>query len=264
MLDAAGDTSAVFIFNIGSELITGSRSSVMLQNGAQGGNVFFVVGSSATLGSTTTFTGRILALASISLNNGATITCGAALARNGAVTLINNLISIPDSTCMFALAAGAFGDALDDAATENERAVAAALDAFIARGGTLPLGFQFLASTLTPAELALALTQLSGEAGTGTAPAGTQAMDSFLNLVSRCRLRRWRPWRAHSPERRTALPSTVRVLGYVSDDAPAASAAFAFFNGGGGTGGKTSRRWRIWAAGYGSSASQMATPRPGP
>ena len=183
-LDAGGNANAVFIFNIGSELITGAASTVMLINGAQGGNVFFVVGSSATLGSTTAFTGRILALTSISLNNGATITCGAALARNGAVTLISNTISIPDGTCMVALAAGAFGNALDAAATENERAVAAALDAFIAAGGTLPLGFQFFASTLTPAELALALKQLSGEAGTGTAPAGMQAMDLFLDLVS--------------------------------------------------------------------------------
>ena len=78
----------------------------MLINGAQGSNVFFVVGSSATLGSTTAFTGRILALTSISLNDNATITCGAALARNGAVTLISNTISIPDDTCMVALAAG--------------------------------------------------------------------------------------------------------------------------------------------------------------
>ncbi len=254
-LDAGGDANAVFIFNIGSELITAAASTVMLQNGAQGGNVFFVVGSFATLGSTTAFTGRILALTSISLNNGATITCGAALARNGAVTLISNTISIPDSTCMVALAAGAFGNALDAAATENERAVAAALDAFIAAGGTLPLGFQFFASTLAPAELALALKQLSGEVGTGTAPAGMQAMDSFLDLVSDAGYGGGSladgaaPDEANTPEENA--PHTVRVLGYVSDDAPAANAAFASFGGGRGAGRSTFRRWRVWAAGFG-------------
>ncbi len=255
VLDAAGDPNAVFIFNIGSELITGSGSSVMLINGAQGSNVFFVVGSSATLGSTTAFTGRILALTSISLNDNATITCGAALARNGAVTLISNTISIPDDTCMVALAAGAFGDALDDEATENERAVAAALDAFIAQGGTLPLGFQFIASTLTPAELAVALTQLAGEAGTGTAPTGMQAMDSFLDLVGDAGYgggvltQGAAPGPGNTPEENA--PGTVRVLGYVSDDAPAANAAFASFGGGRGTPRTTTRRWHVWAAGFG-------------
>src|ERR1700686_636134 len=85
-LNGLGNPSSIFIFNIGSTLTTASASTVSLINGAQGGNVFWRVGSSATLGTTTSFVGDILALTSITLNTGALITCGAAWAHNGAVT----------------------------------------------------------------------------------------------------------------------------------------------------------------------------------
>jgi hypothetical protein len=91
-LDAQGNPNAVFIFQAGSTLITGVGSSVNLINGAQACNVFWQVGSSATLGATSTFDGSILALSSISMNNGVTLD-GRALARNGAVTLIDDTIS---------------------------------------------------------------------------------------------------------------------------------------------------------------------------
>jgi hypothetical protein len=93
-LDGLGNPNAMFIFNVGSTLTTASGSSVGLINGAQGRNVFYRVGSSATLGTTTSFAGNILALTSITLNTGTTINCGAALARNGAVTLDTNTIAI--------------------------------------------------------------------------------------------------------------------------------------------------------------------------
>jgi len=91
-LNNNGNRNAVFIFQIGSTLTTGSSSSIVFTNGPDK-NVFWVVGSSATLGTSTKFAGHILALTSITLNNGATITCGSALARNGAVTLDNNVIT---------------------------------------------------------------------------------------------------------------------------------------------------------------------------
>jgi hypothetical protein len=91
-LNAQGNPNAVFIFQAGSTLTTGSGSVVNLINGAQPCNVFWQVGSSATLGTTSTFVGNILALTSISMNNGVTLT-GRALARNGAVTLINDSIT---------------------------------------------------------------------------------------------------------------------------------------------------------------------------
>lgn len=88
--------NGVFIFQIGSTLVTGPGATVSLINGAQACNVFWQVSSSATLDTTTTFVGTIMAQASISLNNGATIT-GRALAQTGAVTLINNQITVPTS-----------------------------------------------------------------------------------------------------------------------------------------------------------------------
>ena len=84
--------NAVFVFQAGSTLITASASRVNLINGAQPCNVFWQVGSSATLGTTSVFAGNILALTSISMNNGVTLH-GRALARNGAVTLINDTIT---------------------------------------------------------------------------------------------------------------------------------------------------------------------------
>jgi hypothetical protein len=91
-LDAQGDSSAVFIFQAASTLITASASVVKLINGASPCNVFWQVGSSATLGTTTLFRGTILALTSIGLNTGATVD-GRLLARNGAVTLDSNTIN---------------------------------------------------------------------------------------------------------------------------------------------------------------------------
>ena len=91
-LDAGGDPNAVFIFQAPSTLITDSASSVVLTGGAQACNVFWQVGSSATLGTHSAFTGSILALTSISVRTGDTI-AGRALARNGAVTLDDDRIT---------------------------------------------------------------------------------------------------------------------------------------------------------------------------
>jgi hypothetical protein len=98
-LDAQGDSSAVFIFQMASTLTTANASSVVLMGGAQSCNVFWQVGSSATLGGSTSFRGNILALTSITLVTGATVD-GRVLARNGAVTLDTNTIT--RSTCVVA------------------------------------------------------------------------------------------------------------------------------------------------------------------
>ncbi len=95
-LDAAGDPNTVFIFQTDSTLITSSGSSVVLINGAQECNVFWQVGSSATLGTGSVFVGTILALTSITVTNSVTVH-GRALARNGAVTLDNDTFTRP--TC---------------------------------------------------------------------------------------------------------------------------------------------------------------------
>ncbi|MDO8591617.1 MAG: ice-binding family protein, partial [bacterium] len=91
-LDAQGNANAVFIFKTASTLITAGSSTIVLANGAQACNVFWQVGSSATLGTTSTFKGNILALTSATLTTGANVE-GRVLARNGAVTLDTNVIT---------------------------------------------------------------------------------------------------------------------------------------------------------------------------
>jgi hypothetical protein len=93
-LTLTGSASSVFIFQAGTTLITGSASSVVLTGGVQACNVFWQVGTSATLGTTTSFQGNILAYTSISVGNGSTI-AGRALARNGAVTLDDDTFTAP-------------------------------------------------------------------------------------------------------------------------------------------------------------------------
>jgi Ice-binding-like len=93
-LDAEGDPNAEFVFQIGSQLTTESASSVLLVNGASPCNVYWQVGSSADIGTTTAFQGNLMALTSISLKNGATV-LGRMLARNGQVSLINNVLTRP-------------------------------------------------------------------------------------------------------------------------------------------------------------------------
>lgn len=94
-LDAGGDAAAVFIIKTDSTLITATDSAVNLINGANPCNVFWQVSSSATLGTRTAFQGTILAFTSISADMGATVE-GRLLARNGAVTLDNNVINRPE------------------------------------------------------------------------------------------------------------------------------------------------------------------------
>ena len=210
-LNGLGNPNSVFIFNIGSTLTTASASTISLINGAQGGNVFWRVGSSATLGTTTSFIGDILALTSITLNTGATITCGAAWAQTGAVTLDTNTIHFAISRGARSINCGPgrrlrlgptgfplFASLLPSSASGNQCAVANAIDAFGSNGGTLPLAFLNL-FILSPSQLANAFTQLSGEAGTGAAQAGTQAMNSFLSLVTN-------PFATTAASRRRAAP----------------------------------------------------------
>jgi hypothetical protein len=91
-LDAQDDAAAVFIFQAGSTLTTGTLSEIELINGAQACNVFWQVGSSATLGTSSIFAGHILVFTSITATAGVTIH-GSLLAINGAVTLDTNTIT---------------------------------------------------------------------------------------------------------------------------------------------------------------------------
>jgi outer membrane autotransporter protein len=254
ILDADGDPDAVFIFNIPSTLTTASDARILLINGADPNKVFFRVGSSAILGTDTEFQGRILALTSITLNTGANISCGAALARNGAVTLDANRISVEgldplgdETDGLFvecAMDAVVIGDGLDDTAPDNAQNVADAIDDFVEGGGSLPFVWTFL-DLLTGDELADVLAQISGEVATGVAPTGTQAMDSFLDTI--LNQGPGGPGEEAAPRR-----GTVRALGYAPQSSGGAGAdmAQAF---GALLPAADPRLWGVWAAVYGGS-----------
>jgi hypothetical protein len=92
-LDGGGDSTAVWIFQVGTAITTATSSSVVMAGGGTAGNVFWKVGSSATLGTGTAFQGTLLAYASITLTGGSSVV-GRALALNGAVTLDNNYVTL--------------------------------------------------------------------------------------------------------------------------------------------------------------------------
>lgn len=150
-LDLQGDPSAFFLFKIGSTLTTASGSSVVLAN--SGGttcppNVFWQVGSSATFGTGSSFSGNVLALTSITLTTGASLN-GRALARNGAVTLDTNTVTLCASACPVitvspnALPAGQVGVPYNQQVSASG---APGSFTFTVTSGTLPAGL-----TLNPA-----------------------------------------------------------------------------------------------------------------
>jgi len=93
-LDAGGNADAVWIFQIGSTLTTDPGTSIVLAGNAKAKNIFWIVGTSATLGTTSKFSGNILADQSITLETGATLV-GRALTRIAAVTLDASTITKP-------------------------------------------------------------------------------------------------------------------------------------------------------------------------
>ncbi|MEO8751651.1 MAG: IPTL-CTERM sorting domain-containing protein [Casimicrobiaceae bacterium] len=167
-LNALGDPNAVFIFKIGSTLTTASASSVVMINGASSCNLHWQVGSSATLGSGTSFAGNILALASITMTTGASL-AGKALARTGAVTMDTNSVAAcaaapivcPSITVSPAsLPSGTMGSLY----AQN----------VVATGGTGPYSYAVSSGTLPPG--------LSFNAATG-AITGTPAASGSFNFT---------------------------------------------------------------------------------
>jgi len=94
-LDSGGDENAVWIFQIGTAITTGTAASVVMTGGGHPGNVFWNVGSSATIATGTAFQGNILAYASITIVSGSSLV-GRALALTGAVTMDNNAVSLTE------------------------------------------------------------------------------------------------------------------------------------------------------------------------
>jgi hypothetical protein len=261
-LNALGNPNAVFIFNIGSTLTTASNSTVTVVGGGLGSNVYWRVGSSATLGTTTAFVGDILALTSITLDTGANITCGSALARNGAVTLdTNNIATRNLSSCAMAALLSPPGNP-GAAAPSNPGAsggVAATINAAFANaiangnGANFPQAFLALAG-LAPAQQLAALQQLAGELGTGVAPSGILAMDSFLSLVLN-------PYAGGpmSGSRNGFGPAPpgmfVKTLGYATDGTPASrTPAYGWRDRANALADYDPRRWSFWGSAYGDQS----------
>ncbi|HZR23559.1 MAG TPA: IPTL-CTERM sorting domain-containing protein [Vicinamibacterales bacterium] len=164
-LNAQGNGNAVFIFKIGSTLTTASGSSVLMINQGSVCNVFWQVGSSATLGTSTAFAGNILALTSITETTGASLT-GRALARNGAVTLDTNTVT---ATCTVFVAPPVCPTiTMLPAALLKGRVGVDSTQTISASGGTTPYTF----TTTGPLPAGLTLSAAGVLAGTPTA-AGT-------------------------------------------------------------------------------------------
>ena len=177
-LNAQGNAAAVFIFKIGSALTTASGSSIQVINSGTLCNIYWQVGSSATLGTGTTFGGNILAQSSITLNTGASTT-GRMLARTGAVTLDANAVTTactlgtPQATCPatalapVALPGGTIGLPYSQSIT--------------ASGGAAPYSFDLSAGVLPTG-----LTLSSGGLLSGTTTAASSSMTVRGTDVNGC------------------------------------------------------------------------------
>jgi len=105
-LDGQGQVNPLFVFQIGSTLTTAANASIFESNGADWSNIYFQVGSSATLGTNTDFQGTIIAMVSDTLTTGATVD-GGVIALTGAVTLDSNVVVVPEPGSAVLLALGA-------------------------------------------------------------------------------------------------------------------------------------------------------------
>ncbi len=146
-----GDLDAGIQIKMGSTLTTASNSAVVVNNGSQSCNVFWQVGSSATLGTDTALSGNILALTSITLTTGAR-TAGRTLARNGAVTMDTN--SVEASTCAPAPPPPCPAITLSPSTLPNGTVGVAYTQTLLGSGGTAPYSFGVTAGAL-PAGLTL-------------------------------------------------------------------------------------------------------------
>jgi Ice-binding-like len=192
-LNAEGDPNAVFIFQVPTTLITGSNTTVSLVGDAQACNVFWQVGSSATLGSGSHFVGTIMAAESITANTAATIH-GRLLAQTAAVTLEDNTITT--SNC--ASSASGIGGGKETTTTQETAALEAATT-----GGVTTTTTGTAGTASGTAAGAGVLASSTGAGTTASRPAASKSTAKHPRRHKRHRARK--AAKPHSPAR-PALP----------------------------------------------------------
>jgi len=182
-LDAQGDPSAVFIFQVASALTTFSASHVSTVNGTDPCHVFWQIGSSATLGTSSTFAGTVMALTSISVQTGAVVH-GRALARNGSVTLDDDVFTSPACNPE---AASASASAYSSSVAARSSSVAAKSSSAAARSSSLAAKSSAAAARSSAAasrSSAAARSSASSLTGTGTPVANTGPRGPIAMLLA--------------------------------------------------------------------------------
>ncbi len=180
-LDAQNTVGAVFIFKTGSTLTTASNASVRVINGGSACNVFWQIGSSATLGTNTSFAGNLIAAVSITLNTGTSLS-GRAIARGGAVTLDANPVSSAGCAMLMPTPTST-PTATVPAATQT---AIAATQTVIAATSTVPAATQTVIAATQTVIAATATVPAATQtviAATQTAPAATQAAIAATQTV---------------------------------------------------------------------------------
>lgn len=102
-LNDGGDPNAIFIFQIGTTLTTASSSQILMSSGGRGNNVYWQVGASATIGTSTIFRGHIIANTSVTLTTSASTT-GRVFALDGAATIDSTAVNAVPTTIQFSAA----------------------------------------------------------------------------------------------------------------------------------------------------------------
>ena len=177
-LNGGGNANSVFIFQIASALTTATSSQVVLIGGANAANVFWQVGSSATVGTYSIFNGTIMAQASVSVATGAVLN-GRALARTGAVTLDSNSVVNPGAPIT-----GGTPPVLSGLTCPVGIAlVGVPYNSFVVpTGGTSPYTFSISSGSLPPGSPAFGLNTSTGDL-TGTATGATLPYTFGVNVT---------------------------------------------------------------------------------
>jgi Ice-binding-like len=210
VLDGGGDADSVFIFQMGSTLITGSSGNVTFLNGAQACNVFWQVGSAATLGAGSNISGTIMAHDDISLGDGVTVQgrllAGEQASGSGAVTLIHDTITTP-TTCVSQAALNAAA-AASQAAIVAAQAAAAQAAANAAAAATAAATQAALVAAQAAAAQAAAAQAAAAQAAAAKAAAAKNAAAAKTAGIAKAKTAAARAKKARAVKQKL---STIRV-----------------------------------------------------